>query len=164
MDATPLVHDGNDTQDRARARPCAAPDLPAMHAAHEAWPSEDERLCASARQALLTPRGRLGLVLRLSALPPPLPRPHHRRIATTILEQAARLHDGEAFELSCGDIVLLCRISPGEERDGLHPADLPGLLARLLRADVAPTHPLTTVWDLEREGTALLAYTAALQG
>ena len=139
-------------------------ELPAMPGGHEAWPSEAERLCASARQALLTPRGRLGLVLGLSTLPAPLPRPHHRRIATTILEQAARLYDGEAFEVPGGDIVLLCRASPGEERDGLHLADLPDLLARLLRADVAPTHPLTTVWDLEREGTALLAYTATLVG
>ncbi len=166
MDMVSFERDEEGTRRQAPpARPCAPamPNHPPVPDPDDTWPSDAERLCATARQALLTPRGRMALVLRLSALPPPLPRPHHRRIAATILEQAARLYDGEAFELPGGDLVLLCRLAAPDGNE-LHPAGLPDILARLLRADVPPTRSLTTLWDLEREGTALLAYTAALEG
>lgn len=127
-----------------------------------AWPSEHARLLAAARQALSTPRARSALVLGLSRLPPPLPRPHHRRIAFTILEEAARLYRGETFDLPCGDLVLLCQ-APADGGGELHPDALGKVFARLLRIDVPAATALTTVWALERDGAALLSYIAARQ-
>ena len=126
-----------------------------------AWPSESARLLTAARQALSVPRLRVAVVLRLSCLQPPLPRPHHRRIAGTVFEESARLYRGETFDLPSGDMVLLCHAPPADGCE-LHPTALPQVLARLFRADVPARTALTTIWNLEREGAALLAYTAAL--
>ncbi|MGI3777978.1 MAG: hypothetical protein ACRYGC_11870 [Janthinobacterium lividum] len=116
---------------------------------------------AAVRDAMSTPRMRVALLLEVSRLAPPLPRRHHRRIAATILEDAARQNRGESFELPSGDMVLLCHMP--EHADGsLHPDMLPQALARLFAVDTPPGVSLTTLWHLERDGAALLAYVAGL--
>jgi hypothetical protein len=121
---------------------------------------EDE-LWAATKEALRTPKGRIALVLRLSQLPPPLPRPHHRRIAYAILEEAAHRHQGRLFLLENGDALLLCRTaSGGASSPGADPAELPHVLGRLFRVDVTNPATLMTVWSLERSGDALLTYVA----
>lgn len=47
------------------------------------------------------------LVLRLSRLPPPGVRPHHRRIARSLLDEAALRRGGQVFTLRNHDLVLL---------------------------------------------------------
>ena len=117
-------------------------------------------MLAAARRGLSTPKSRLAVVLRLSSLPPPLPRAHHRRIARAIFEEVAQHHHGEMFELGCGDIVLLCR-TPSQDAasdPALHPTALPHVLSRLFRIDVPDGAVLSTLWMLERDGTDLLGY------
>ncbi|MBV9785698.1 MAG: hypothetical protein JO264_17980 [Acidisphaera sp.] len=139
-----------------------AGDRAGMAAMPEVWQAEAEKLLAAVRRGLSTPKARVALVLRLSLLAPPLPRAHHRRIARAILEASAQQHQGEMFELFGGDMVLLCRVPSvdvASER-ALHPASLPQAMARLFRADVPGSISLATLWSLERDSTALLAYTA----
>lgn len=127
-------------------------------------PTDEGRLLEAALRVLSTPKAGVALVLRLSLLPPPLPRPHHHRIARAILEEAAQRHHGELFEPACGDMVLLCRTpayGAAAATAALQPTSLPHTLARLFRADAAGL-ALTTLWMLERDGTALLAYITRL--
>lgn len=137
-----------------------ASDIMTEMASDLASPSDEERLLAATRRVLSTPKAHVAVLLRLSLLTPPLPRPHHRRIARALLEDAAQHGGGETFDLRCGDMVLLCRASSHPSTDpALHPASLPHTLARLFRSDVASGKAgLTTVWMLERDGAALLAY------
>jgi len=101
------------------------------------------------------PARRAALVLHLSRLPPPGPRPHHRRVARAVLEDHARLHDGQVFALRNGDMVLLGDAARAPE------ADPAALLHRLLRmAAVAPDR-LVSVWPLGGARRDLLAYAAA---
>jgi hypothetical protein len=124
---------------------------------------EEARLLAAVRYALSTPKARVALRLQLSRLAPPLPRPHHRRIARAILDEAAQRYDGDLFDLACGDMVLLCRApSHGGADPAAHPASLPHALSRLFRADVPDGGALTQMWTLERDGAVLLAYAAQL--
>ena len=111
----------------------------------------------------------MGLVLHLSRLPSPGPRPHHRRIARTILEDTAQRHEGQVFVLANGDMVLLCRAAqPGRPPPvrPLHgpalpdPGTLPDALARLLRVDMPDPGRVTTVWRLEDGLPALTSYAA----
>ena len=125
------------------------------------WPSDTQRLVVAVRDAISIPRGRVALLLRVSRLAPLLPRRHHRRIAAAILEDAARQNRGESFELPSGDMVLLCHM-PDHARGSLHPDMLPQALARLFAADTRAGVSLTTLWHLERDGAALLAYVAGL--
>ena len=140
----------------------AGPTRQAAAAAGPAWPSEATRLIAATRRALSVPKLRVALLLRLSGLAAPLPRPHHRRIAATILEECARQHQGETFELPSGDMLLLCHL-PSAAAGPLHPETLPEVLARLFSVDVPPAGALTTLWHLERDAAAFLAYTGALE-
>ncbi len=122
--------------------------------------------------------GMMALVLHLSALRPPAPRPHHRRVARVILQDVAARHDGQVFAFGNGDIALLCAAS------GLHdtgraptvpvareassardpaggPAPLAAALTRLLRIDAVDPARLISVWPLGTDHAALLAYAAA---
>ena len=126
----------------------------------------EDLLWEAAHKALLTPRGRLALVLRLSDLAPPAPRRYHRRIAHTILNLAAERHDGSIFLLRGGDAVLLCRQptgAPSLEAALVHPEALSHTLARLFRADVPNAASLTTTWRLEHDDEALLAYVSRVR-
>jgi len=149
---------GNEEKDRAGM---AASDTTIIPAPEHARPPEEEQLLSAARRALSMPKSRVALLLRLSLLQPPLPRPHHRRIARAILEDVAHHNQGETFELGCGDMVLLCRAPSHSGSDpALHPATLPHAFARLFRSDVPPpgNAALAMLWTLERDGAALLAY------
>ena len=126
----------------------------------------EDLLWEAAHKALLTPRGRVALVLRLSELPHPAPRRYHRRIAHVILQEAAARYDGTVFLLRGGDVVLLCRLSAGAPPPDAaltHPEALPQTLARLFRADVPNGAALTTTWRLEHDDEAMLAYAARMR-
>ncbi len=111
------------------------------------------------------PKFQFALLLEFSRLLPPLPRPHHRRVARAILEAAAARHDGDVFDLACGDLVLLCRAPTHLGEDpATHPATLPHALSRLLRADLPAGVELVTTWALEHDGGAVLAFAAGLAG
>lgn len=138
------------------------PHVPPTGTDRETLP--EDALLDAAHRALQTPRSRVAVLLRLSALPPPGPRRYHRRIAHAVLDETAQLHEGQVFLLRGGDAVLLCR-DGGEPAHGdslAQPHALPRLFARLLEADLpdgaAASLPLTTVWRLEEQAEALLAY------
>lgn len=136
-------------------------DPAAREDAGPGWPSDTQRLVDAVRDAMSIPRTRVALLLQVSLLAPPLPRRHHRRIAAAIFEDAARQNQGESFELPSGDLVLLCQM-PDHAGDSLHPDMLPQSLARLFAVDTPPGLSLTTLWHLDRDGAALLAYIAGL--
>lgn len=128
-------------------------------------------------RAVRSARGRLAVVLHLSRLIPPAPRPHHRRIAQAVLQDTANRFDGQVFVLGCGDMVLLCRAalggvargSPGSASGGVsgwrstvvEPQALPGIMDRLLRADRANAAELVSLWPIETQSDRLLDYVAA---
>jgi hypothetical protein len=130
----------------------------------------ERRLLEALRRAARQPQGRMALVLHLSRLAPPAPRPHHRRIARAIMEDTAERHEGEVFALGNSDLVLLCREASPSRRPPtpgspprLAPADpgtLPATLARLLRIDAPDPARATTVWPLETALDELAAYVA----
>jgi hypothetical protein len=115
------------------------------------------------------PAGRIALVLHLSRLVPPAPRPYHVRIARALLQDTAARHEGQVFTLANQDMVLLCAASPG--LGGVAPAlpptlatdpvALPAILRRLLRADMKPADQLVSLWHLDREADEIAAYTRA---
>ena len=101
------------------------------------------------------PHDRVALALHLSRMPAPGPRPHHRRIARAVLDDAAQRQEGQVFALANDDLLLLFRPHDGA-------GALRATLAELFGAD-APLDPagLLTLWSLDRDGTALLRYAEA---
>ncbi|KAA5611521.1 hypothetical protein [Rhodovastum atsumiense] len=127
-------------------------------------------LLDAVRRALRRPEGRMALVLHLSRLDPPAPRPHHQRIARAILQDTAQRHEGQVFALGNGDMVLLCHLAekraPAAPRPvgtiGLaDPADLPATLGRLLRVDAPDPTRVISIWHLDGDTAGLQAYAAA---
>ena len=125
------------------------------------WPSPAaggaagaRRLRDAAERAARHPRGRAALVLHLSRLRPPAPRPHHERVARAILGDVAGRREGDVFALRNRDLVLLCR-------EGPEIAAMPAMLARLLRLDAPDPASLVSFWPLDQDGGALLDYAAA---
>lgn len=122
----------------------------------------DHLLLDTVQRRLRQPAGWVAVVLHLSRLPPPLPRPHHRRIARVLMEDAARRYDGFVFAPVNGDLLLLCRA--GEVPKSRHPLRvasprvLPDILARLLRADLPAPRDVISFWPLETTGETLLTY------
>lgn len=127
---------------------------------------------AGAAQALLDavrrmgrrPQGRLAMVVHLSQLRPPAPRPHHRRIARAMLQDTAQRHDGQMFAVHNGDLVLLCRLdaqAAGRGGASQDPLTLSRTLGRLLRADAVDPDQLISMWDLHDGAERLLDYAAA---
>jgi EAL domain-containing protein (putative c-di-GMP-specific phosphodiesterase class I) len=120
---------------------------------------------------------RMAIVLHLSGLPAPAPRPHHRRIARACMQDTASRHEGQVFTMGSGDIVLLCN-SPTPQLSSLNnaprpaaktaivadPEALPDILARLLRADTPPQMRLVSVWMLDSQSAELLHYAASCLG
>ncbi len=112
--------------------------------------------------------GRVALVLHLSRLTAPAPRPHHRRVARALMQDTAARHEGQLFQLGHGDLVLLCRDATVTEAHLVlpaarvaDPAALPGILRRLLRIDTPPGLDLVSVWPLGAQGPKLLDYARA---
>ena len=95
------------------------------------------------------------LVLHLSGLRPPALRPHHRRVARALLDDAARPQDGQVFPMRNGDLVLLCRSA------GFDGGALAGRIVRLLQTDSAALAQLVSFWVLPGSSAALHAYAAA---
>ena len=117
-------------------------------------------LAEAVRRLMRQPRGCVALVLQLSGLPPPAPRPHHRRIARVLMQDAAQRHDGQVFALGNGDLALLCRL-PAETRPQAALDGLPATLARLLRVDLPDPGRLVALWPLATEAVALHRYVEA---
>jgi hypothetical protein len=108
--------------------------------------------------------GRVAVVVHLSLLRPPAPRPHHRRIARVMLQDTALRHDGQVFAMPNGDLAMLCHAdaSAGSGRaSSQDPLGLSRTLGRLLRADAIDPDRLVSVWDLQDGAEALLDYAAA---
>ena len=133
---------------------------------HRTDPRAAERLWEAARKALHAPRGHVALVLHLSNLSPPAPRGYHRRLALAMLDDAAHRCAGQVFLPPNGDAVLLCRLPaspPQAGADLTHPNALPHTLSSLFRVDVAEPAALITLWNIEHQGEALLAYASAVR-
>ena len=96
----------------------------------------------------------MALVLHLSQLAPPAPRPHHRRIARAVMDNAAQRQQGQVFALHNDDLLLLFRCGD----DG---RPLAATLAQLFQVDVPDPTELFTLWSLEGDGAALLRYAEA---
>jgi hypothetical protein len=109
------------------------------------------RLRDAAERAARRPEGRIGLVLRLSRLRPPAPRPHHRRVARALLEDAAQRHEGQVFALRNGDIAMICAAAAPV-------LALPKLLGRLLGGAAPDPTGVISFWSLADESAELLAY------
>ncbi len=104
-------------------------------------------------RAVRQPGTRVALVVHLSRMGAPGPRPYHRRIARALLEDAAQHLDGQVFALRNADLVLLLRRDAG-------PA-LTDTLARLFHIDMPDREALLTTWTMAEDGAALLAYARA---
>jgi hypothetical protein len=143
------------------------PDPRGPPAAPMAAPAGRERqFLDAAERATRFPRERLALVLHLSRLRPPGPRPHHRRVADALLRDAAERHEGQVFALGNDDRVLLCETravlaARGAAPAAVDPVALPALLRRLLRADAPDPAALVSLWPLATESGVLLAYARA---
>lgn len=129
----------------------------------------ERQLLEAARRAGRSPSARMALVLHLSRLAPPGPRPHHRRIARAILEATAMRLGGQVFTLGNGDMVLLCGTVPRGQTPasasphGLalsDPAAVSATMAALLRVDLPDPASVATLWRLPQELAALSAYAA----
>jgi len=120
-------------------------------------------LIDAAERVLRSPRGKLALVLRLSSLKPPAPRPHHLRIAMALLQDTAQRYAGQIFLLGNTDLVLLCAAPDEDNRlvsGQASPLGLQGALGRLFAADTTDSGNLTTFWRLENEAASFRAYLA----
>ncbi len=108
------------------------------------------RLHAAVQRCLRTGQNWAVIVLHLSALLPPAPRPHHRRIAGAILSDAALRHGGQVFTQPSGDLAMLCRT------DGV--AGTAETLARLFHVDAPRIEALLTLWRLPSDAASVFAY------
>jgi hypothetical protein len=125
-------------------------------------PPAERLLLETVRRRARQPGGWLALVLLLSRMAPPSPRPHHRRIARAMMQDAALRQEGQVFAMRNGDLVLVCRAPPwgGPEPEATGPASLPSTLARLLRVDCPASAELIAVWPLGAADQRLTDYIA----
>ncbi len=127
-------------------------------------PAAAERLLTDAvDRAYRQPGDRVALVLHLSRLGPPAPRPHHLRVARVLMQDSAQRFDGQVFSLANKDMVLLCtepRDTPGGA-PAQAPSQLQHVFARLFLADVPDLTQLLSLWRLEEDAQSLRAYLAA---
>lgn len=91
------------------------------------------------------------LVLHLSRFPAPGPRLHHRRIAASLLEDAAGRNAGQLFALANGDMALMFRPADGGSA-------LLAALFRLFQADVPDPANLRSLWPLPDAAEAALGF------
>ena len=95
------------------------------------------------------------LILHLSRLHAPGPRPHHRRIASALLDGAVQTHGGQVFHCNSGDFVLLT--------DPATSAALVPTLSHLFRPEAPGVDRLLTLWSLPADediARATLAHAA----
>ena len=117
-------------------------------------PHTERQLLDAAERAARDGGAGRALVLHLSRMPPPGPRPHHRRIARAVLEDAAQRVGGQVFALGNADLVLLLRSDAGLDSTR-------EMLAELFRADRPDPTQLIGEWTFATESGALLAYARA---
>lgn len=111
----------------------------------------------SVERILRAPSARAGwflLALRLSQLPPPGALEYHRRVAATLLGDAAERAEGRLFALANGDIGLLFRPSDAG-------AGVMATISRLFEG-VADLAGGPTLWPLPEEAMQALSYITAL--
>ncbi len=136
--------------------------LPAsLSAGPEEFGPGERQLLDAARRATLP--GCVALVVLFSQFPPPGPRPHHRRVARAILDDASQRHGGQVFALRNLDLVLLCPTAtlraPATLRiNGAAGESLPELLVRLLRGETADGLAPVAIWQLPAARERLIAY------
>ncbi len=115
------------------------------------------QLLDAVERILRAPPGRLLgwslLALHLSRIPPPGPRAHHRRVAATVLDDAASRCSGQLFALPNGDMALLFRPTDAG-------AALLDILARLFKADVPDAGGLRSLWPLPNATLPTLTWLA----
>jgi hypothetical protein len=112
--------------------------------------STDARLHYAIERQFRLGQARAALVLHLSRLQDPAPRPHHRRIARAMLNDAALNHAGEVFSRGNGDLVLLCESAGASE--------LLDSLGRLFSANAPAADRLLSLWTLPEDSSLLEAY------
>lgn len=121
------------------ARIPGEPAAPAAPRPHRRARAGDLLLADALDREARAPQGRFAVVVRLSRLPPPGPRPYHRRVARALLEDCAQRHGGQVLQLASGDLVLLAHapsLAATEPQTAVDtPQALPALLARLLHLD-----------------------------
>lgn len=104
------------------------------------------------QRALRSKRPRwVALALHLSQLPPPAPRPHHRRIARAVLDDAASRREGQLFTLANGDLVLLFPAPDGG-------VGLAATLGQLFAADAPDIGTLVSRWLLPVDVNGLFSF------
>jgi len=91
------------------------------------------------------------LVLHLSCLAAPGPKPHHRRVAAAVLDDVAGRCSGRLFGLSNGDLALLFR--PGDRGTGMM-----ALIARLFQSSGTDLGSLRSLWPLPSQAQPALNY------
>jgi hypothetical protein len=79
-----------------------------------------------------------------------------------LLQDIALRHGGQLFAMRNADIVLLC--AGAADCGAAAPMALPAALARLFGSDAPEPGQLTSLWRLDAESEALLAYVAERQG
>ena len=100
---------------------------------------------------------RAALALHLSQLVPPAPRPHHRRIARAMLDDAAQAHAGQVFTRPNGDLVLLGGLEGA--------AGARDTLAQVFRVDTPRIDQLLSLWALPHDSIGFETYLArAVEG
>jgi hypothetical protein len=120
-------------------------------------PGERELLAAVDRLSR-APQGWSAVALHLSRLLPPGARPHHRRVARAVMQDAARRGDGKVFDLRGGDVVLLAREAAPP------PLGVSEQLRRLFGREAADPAGIVSEWPLPDAGAALLTYVAECLG
>ena len=117
--------------------------------AADSWPADGLLQQAIERQ-LRIGLERSVLVLHLSRLLAPAPRPHHRRVARLVLDDAAQLYGGQVFPRPNGDLALICATDAA--------SGLIETLARLFRADASTPSTLLSQWTLPQDAESVLTY------
>ncbi len=129
----------------------------ALHAAAAAAMHSAERQLLDALERVLRAGSRPGwalLVLHLSTYGADGPRPHHRRIAASLLDDTAERYTGQLFGLANGDLALLFR-PPDEGAAAL------ALIARLFGTGGPDPAGLYSLWPLPGGGAAAIAHVRA---
>ncbi len=139
-------------------------------ASHAVGATVERQLLEAVQRAVKSASGRIAVVLHLSWLTAPAPRPHHRRIARALLQDTAGRYDGQVFLLGCGDMVVLCHAPqqegalPAVRGTVAEPAALPDIMGRLFQADTPNTVKLVSLWPTETHGDTLLTYATECLG
>jgi hypothetical protein len=126
-------------------------------------PPGERHLLAALERAARASKDWSATVLHLSRLAPPAPRPHHRRIARALMQDAAQRSDGQVFALRNADLVLLTRDSDPPAAALRHgpSSAIADVLRGLFQTEADGAAVVVGEWRLPRDIGALAAYAAA---